>query len=989
MVRLRTDRWYTADGQRKSRSRVAQQYVGSRRLLSLCFLLALVLILMQKAADPRHVRNAFSALGVPLDNSGARAPRTGARILLDDADPLPTPGLSSIHSVTSLSDWEIVCRDLLARLLDELTDSEVQQLAKSWFRAPSVSTPGAHDSIDTVESDGHFPELKLADRSTELVNRLAHDTRQAAVAEAEKTAWLRQLEDFRQQWQQLGDAPQRNQLPVIISPELRSSITRYLDQRLLAMMRDATPWTTSDTIPFWRLLQRANAGGFDENDRPDLTLRSVSSDTPSLSTLQLSAEAAALRGALIRFRGYVRRVEHIDRSYSLLGIEGGYWILWLRGIDEALQPVAVYTSDPRAIELAKQLKPDTLDFPEIEVAAIFGKRLAYASESGVQVAPALFATDITVFAPGPAPFSTKTTNELWKQFLIAVIGAALLAAALIIPLGWHRRDRSWRKAIASKRPQPTAAVEGVDQTRTGRIARSLLIVIAALTAWLLSMVIANAQTTPNKVADTTTPLSRPTVITPPWAAKDAVDPLLDVYIANLQSLFDPTAADELRALQQNATTPFPNSLLKAIHATRRIGWPRALKLTESIALADGMTLQVRTLSGWVRLATPVLLSESQQSWFHLKDDERLIRVELQLQQNLFGNAPGSSVDSAAPPLNSDDSAELVTLYCTDVPKMWLSSVQLRQPAQFEVLAFEDANQPSKWLCGLAFRPQWLFPTDMSLGELERLLTPVLPQHYLELGKLGWDLANLETVAAHNQQALSSEEATGFYSLLRIMGTKQSETTAISRAITIPPAERPPVEGSFAQPLSVLSQSRQSVGKEITWPVRIVSATAVDVDQAEHRRQLAAESYVQLDGFVDIGTDRIRFQPAGADQAAAALEFEGEFPVTIVTRVESQLTSERRSPANQQGWLVGKYAIVTGRFYRLWSYQSELVKSSGPAARQIAPLVIASSIVPTTPPVRDKATEVGWFGWALCGAMVVILVGIVTSSLARPRRKRSI
>lgn len=989
MVRLRTDRWYAAEGQRKSHSRVAQQYAGSRRLLSLCFLLALVLVLMQKAADPRHVRNAFATLGVPLDNSGEREQRAGEGVLLTEANSLLMPDISSISSASSsLNEWEIVCRDLLARLLDELTDGEVQQLAKTWFNAPSVSTSGAHDVKDSVESDGQLLELKLSDRAATLVNRLADETLQAAVTEEEKNVWLRRLDDFRQQWQQLGDAPQRNQLPVTISPELRSSLTRYLDQRLLAMMRDATPWTRSDTIPFWRLLQRGKSGGFDENVGPELSLRAVRSGTPSLSTLQLSAEAAAFRGALIRFRGYVRRVEHVDRSYSPLGIEGGYWILWLRGIDEALQPVAVYTSDRRAIELAKQLKPDTLDFPEIEVAAIFGKRLAYASESGVQVAPALFATGMSVFAPGPAPFATKTSSELWRQFLMAVLGALLLAAAIIVPLGWQGRDKSWRKATRSRRPRPATAVERGDETRAGRIASSVLIVFTAFTALLLSMVIANGQTTLKKVADTTTPPSQPTVNTPPWVAKDVVDPLLDVYIANLRSLFDPTAAAELRALQQNAATPFPSSLLKAIHATRRIGWPRAMKLTESIELAEGMTLHVRTLSGWVRLATPVALSESQKSWFQLKDDERLYRVELQLQQELFGNSSSGPDVSAEPAPNSDDNAELVTLYCTEVPQMWLSSVQLRQPSRFEVLAFEDVSQPSKILCGLAFRPQWLLPTDMPVRELERLLTPILPQHYLELGRLGWDLANLETIAAHNQQALSSEEATGFYSLLHIMGTKQSEAAAKSVSMTTLPAERPPVEGAFAQPLLILSQSRQSIGKEITWPVRIVSATAVEVDHAEHRHHLGAESYIQLDGFVDIGTDRVRFQPAGADQAASALEFEGEFPVTIVTRVESQLTSERRSGANLQGWSVGKYAVVTGRFYRLWSYQSELVKSSGQAARQIAPLVIASSLAPTAPPVRGKAREIGWFGWALCGAMVVILAGIVSSSLARPRRKRA-
>ena len=74
MVRLRRDRWYTADGQKRSRSRVKQQGLGGRRLISLCFLLGLVVLLMQRSADPKYISNAFRALGVPLEDS---SPVTG------------------------------------------------------------------------------------------------------------------------------------------------------------------------------------------------------------------------------------------------------------------------------------------------------------------------------------------------------------------------------------------------------------------------------------------------------------------------------------------------------------------------------------------------------------------------------------------------------------------------------------------------------------------------------------------------------------------------------------------------------------------------------------------------------------------------------------------------------------------------------------------------------------------------------------------------
>lgn len=988
MVRLKTDRWYSANGQRASHSRVSQKFSGSRRLLSLCFLLALVLVLMQKAADPRHVRHAFQALGVPLDDAAVERERPDSANRSSPPINLSTGSASSVPA-SSLSDWEIVCQDLVARLIDDLTEREVQQLAESWFaavKALPTTVDASNTSNTSVASEAQvLEELKLAERSAGILNRLADETRQAAVAEAEKAIWLTRLEEFRLQWQALGDWPQRNRLPATISPELRSSITRYLDQRLLAMLRDATPWTKSDTFPFWRLLQRAKLGGLDAivgTDGADQAFDSANAGSPRLNTLQLSAEAVALRGTTIRFRGYVRRVEFVERAYPALEIDSGYWIMWLRGVDEAVQPVAVYTTNRLAAELAKQLKPDTLDFPEIEVAAIFGKRLAYASQSGVQVAPALFASQIKTISPPLAPFATKTTDELWSQFLVALLGAGLLAAAILIPIGWQRRDRTIRKASRPARPQHSLPVERIEETRSGQVAGSCLFVAAVLAALIVGLASATAQSTTKKDSGTGPQFKQSAAIAPPWASDDAVDPLVAAFLKNLTSLFDPIATDELRAMQQNAAAPFPNSLLKAVHAIRRVGWPRVTKLSESVSLADGMTLNVRTLEGWVRLATPVSLNESQQSWFQLTDDERLYRVELQLQQELFANKHAGLGDVAERFIESENSAELVTIYCTEVPQMWLASAQLRQPVRITALAFEVGKHSEELLCGLANRPQWLLPTDMTRAESEQLLAPILPPHFFELGRLGWDLSNVETIAKHNQRALSSEEAAGFYSMIRVLGVPQ----AVTNVKQTPPPQAP-VPQSLNQPLSILSHSRQSVGKEIAWPVRIVSATVVEVDQAAHRQHLGSGSYMQLDGFVDIGTDRIRFQPAGADQDSPALEFEGEYPVTIVTNVESPVLSRRDSDVDRQAWPVAKYAIVTGRFYRMWSYQSELVMSSGKGARQIAPLVVASSIVAATPPTREKASEVGWFGWALCAAMVVILAGIVSSSLARPRSAR--
>ncbi len=933
--------------------------------MSLCFLLALVVMLMQKAADPRHVRNAFQALGVPLDDAAERGGDSPDQVTLEPERDWSTLGNSSAQPDSAptdraMTDWEMACRDLVARMLDELTETEIAQLATNWFAAAHVpDVPGREPAVSGA-LETQLSALNLAERSSPILDELADETRQADISEAEKMEWLLRLEEFRQQWQQLGDGSRPSELPSALSPELQSSITHYLDQRLVATLRDATPWTQAETLPFWRLLQRGKSEKGDGTFESQHATRSRGPRISIVNTYQLAAEADALRGTTIRFRGSVRRVE---RSYSPLGIDGGYWIVWLRGADEAVQPVAVYTSDPRAAELAEQLSPKTIDFPPVEVEAIFAKRLAYSSASGVQVAPTLFAKELTVFRAPPVPYVSSFTDDLWRQFLIALFTACLLAAAILIPMNWQRRGRATRG-----RAQRKPAVERTGETRSGRIEGVVLMVVAVLySALILCMTSAHAQPTLRNQASAGMQLAQASSATPPWAnKKDAENPLQVVFVDNMQSLFSQSAADELRALRENAAAEFPNVLLKALYATRRIGWQQALQLTHTVSLAGGMKLSARTISGWVRLATPVELSESQRSWFQSRDAERLYRVEVQLQEDLFGKPLGAQGIPATGLRDEDESPELVTVYCLEVPRMWLTSAQLRQPSRFKLLAIGDAQQSDRFLCGLASRPQWLLPSDMPADEF---LAPELPEHYLALGKLGWDLTNLETIANHNQQALTSNEAAGFYSLIRSLRAAPPEKLGNNQQM----------QPLLDTPLSILSHSQQSVGKELTWPVRIVSGTVVDVDHPEHRLELGADCYVQFDGFVDIGVDHIRFQPAPAGRESPALEFEGEFPVTIVTTLDSPLVPQEQIAAGQLSWSIGKYAIVRGRFYRMWAYQSELVKSSGQAARQIAPLVIAASITPTLPPMRDSAHEIGWFGWALCGSILVILAGILWSA----------
>lgn len=1004
------------------------QSSGTRRVMSLCILLALVILLMQRASDPRHVRNAFQSLGVPLDPiAQPDAEITAYTTELRDG-PLttlePSDGLSSASSASgqssgtgqeyrrgasghiTTSTWQATCADVIPRILDSLTAAQQRSLAEFWLgRAtaqPSGDSPppdslGSPPQAATINADTDTAAdaavdaneenlaVEWAEQGSAVIETLAEQTRQSSLSDDDKDKWLAELQEFASQWEILCTIPEAEAIPAAVSSELQRALTTAIDQRLLDDLRDAAPWTQSESLAFWRLLQRttslrtpsasssaARPSGTSSNDTTQLDAPQPSpSAAPLVSMLQLDAEAQALRGRSVRFRGGVRRVERIERTYAPLHMQAGYWVLWLRGEDDASQPVAVYTTDPLAEQLVAQIDDRQADYPHIEVHGLFGKRVAYASPSGLQVGPALFASQLIPLRGAAPPLPAATPRELFSQFRWAVVVACLLAAAVVLPILWRNR----RPLIAR---QPKA-----NQPRARGSRRWWLLLLLCTIAWpgLIGPAAHVASAAPPAVE---TQVASP--LAPPWAT-NKTDPLREFLQAAGVTPLSPTTADEVRASLRDRSSEFPDALLKAIYAIRRVGWVEDPQTLEPIDLGSGLALHGQSISGWVRAATPVTLDESQRAWFQTGEQTQLYQVILQVQVS----------DS-----NSDAVTELasglLTIYCEHVPQMWLATAQLRQPARFSALALVDTEAggtPS--LCALATAPQWVFPGIVSAGmpaaELASRLAPPLPPYLLQLGQLGWDLSYLDTIASRSQQPLSRAEAPGFYSMLRL--SRDAPSAVASPLKNSDAAQAEGNDTAAAQAMELLANARESVGKPVEWRVRIVTGTLVRVTQADDQRQLGGQAYIQYDGFVDIGNHRIRFQPnesRSADAQATSspttppLEFSGEYPVTIVAPQGDAWELGEASAAGQESWSVGQYALVQGRFYRLWSYQSELVKSRSAQARQIAPLVVAAHFSPTTPPKRDTPANVGWFGWAMSAAMIAILVAVLWSAT---RKKRSL
>ena len=202
MVRLRSQRWYSSDGQRRSRSIVATREFGVRRLISLCFLLALIVVMMQKSSDPKYVRNAFRTLGVPFDeqidtqpHSAAHQPRSSAADV-NAARKGPTDGSSSARSnTTSDPQWFATCQDLIPRLLDDQSNADTTLLAARWFSIQTSSNPEPARAFARLRSHS---QQRLDALSKELADQSPNDANNT-----KNSAWQRRFDRFSILWQQM------------------------------------------------------------------------------------------------------------------------------------------------------------------------------------------------------------------------------------------------------------------------------------------------------------------------------------------------------------------------------------------------------------------------------------------------------------------------------------------------------------------------------------------------------------------------------------------------------------------------------------------------------------------------------------------------------------------------------------------------------------------------------------------------------------------
>ncbi len=204
-----------------------------------------------------------------------------------------------------------------------------------------------------------------------------------------------------------------------------STEAKEADRRMLDAVDDRAIWVQADQPAFFRLLQ---TGG-----------RPAHLDDPAMQVgcLSLLNQPDVYLKTKVLVIGRLGRIERIESKANEQGIKE-YYQLWIDPNDASQRPVTCY-----CLRLLPTLEPylglQTIPSgPLVHVEGVYLKRLAYASPSGSQLAPAI----VGRITAGPAPLAAQSSTaaigrgrgqaEAWGMWLVGIPAIAALVVTIVI-----------------------------------------------------------------------------------------------------------------------------------------------------------------------------------------------------------------------------------------------------------------------------------------------------------------------------------------------------------------------------------------------------------------------------------------------------------------------------------------------------------------------------------------------------------------------------
>lgn len=445
MARNLRQRWYSVQGQSRTKASALERSSGIRKVASLVVLLTLVLILIQQTSDVKNVEKVAIAIGllpnenqsltaVGLDASSGEATNSHAPTSsqavsqVGAANSDIAPANLEIVSLEASDDTVETYHQIWRALLKKAPVTAVGALSRKLFQAsaPATSQESTGDAakVRTIAWDG-VRDWYL-ECQTQVANWSGIETQNAAtkLSNATKTIDISPIvpiSDFALQLEKQGAWFQQFELA---DPSLNPSLNTLgqekffrglqlaLDERLLEQVVDNSNWGGVDRLPFVRTWQRVSLL------RELLASKKVvSNHFPKIEVSQLLSNSNALRARPLRFEGSIARVDSMASTSEAGFGTTKYQVIWLRPYETSNQPVCVYVPLEN-IDSNVKVEVGT----EVIVTGVFFKRMAHSSERGGDVSPLLLAAYLKPFGsnetlptnPLLTPSTTKSERSRWQ-----------------------------------------------------------------------------------------------------------------------------------------------------------------------------------------------------------------------------------------------------------------------------------------------------------------------------------------------------------------------------------------------------------------------------------------------------------------------------------------------------------------------------------------------------------------------------------------------
>jgi len=228
-----------------------------------------------------------------------------------------------------------------------------------------------------------------------------------------------------------------------------------------------------------------------------------------------------------------------------------------------------------------------------------------------------------------------------------------------------------------------------------------------------------------------------------------------------------------------------------------------------------------------------------------------------------------------------------------------------------------------------------------------------------LAQYGFDVSMIEQLRSRDRQPLLAADQPAFYSMLRA-------------ASEVKPTDQPLPKAIDAADL--LKNPGDSVGRRIRLHCQSVRITRITLNNPDTISSLGSDHYWQIDSLGDLGNVVIRIDPL--DENAEPAVFENRYPVSLVTVrlpdfLAQAMGNDQPGIARNDVLMLSQQLTVDGFFYRLWSYENDLMQRHG-GGNQFGPLIMASQIIDSEPP-RTDIVGVGKIGqWAAVAAILMML-----------------